>query len=239
MVAHLHRESGQKCKNSGSQDPDSRTKVRLSCPRLQADIHLRGTVLKHRACMRRGITLFRTNVHARIAEGDRILERRTNCEVRSAKATGRAMWSRLLETDKSGSVVVARYAGITVAQMNDLRTKMRAAGGTVKVAKNRLAKIALQDGCCLCKRPNTAPKVAVESAKANDKLVILGGAMGATTLNADGVKSLASLPSLDELRAKLVGMIQTPAQRLAVLTSAPAGQIARVIGAHARKNEAA
>jgi large subunit ribosomal protein L10 len=154
---------------------------------------------------------------------------------------------------ESGSVVVAHYSGLTVAQMNDLRSKMRQAGGTVKVAKNRLAKIALQgtdsEGMAnlftgqtlvaYSPDPVTAPKVAVEFAKGNDKLVILGGAMGATTLNADGVKSLASLPSLDELRAKLVGMIQTPAQRLAVLTSAPAGQIARVIGAYARKNEAA
>lgn len=154
---------------------------------------------------------------------------------------------------ESGSVVVAHYTGLTVAQMSDLRSKMREAGGSVKVAKNRLAKIALQgtesEGIAdlftgqtvvaYANDPITAPKVAVEFAKANDKLVILGGAMGATTLNAEGVKSLASLPSLDELRAKLVGMIQTPAQRLAVLTSAPAGQIARVIGAHARKNEAA
>ncbi|MCL8000370.1 50S ribosomal protein L10 [Brucella pseudogrignonensis] len=154
---------------------------------------------------------------------------------------------------ESGSVVVAHYTGLTVAQMSDLRSKMRDAGGTVKVAKNRLAKIALQgtesEGIsdlfvgqtvvAYADDPIAAPKVAVEFAKTNDKLVILGGSMGATTLNADGVKSLASLPSLDELRAKLVGMIQTPAQRLAVLTSAPAGQIARVIGAHARKNEAA
>ena len=154
---------------------------------------------------------------------------------------------------ESGSVVVAHYTGLTVAQMNDLRSRMRDAGGTVKVAKNRLAKIALQgtesEGIAdlftgqtvvaYANDPITAPKVAVEFAKANDKLVVLGGAMGSTTLDAEGVKSLATLPSLDELRAKLVGMIQTPAQRLAVLTSAPAGQIARVIGAHARKNEAA
>ncbi|MFK4823393.1 50S ribosomal protein L10 [Paenochrobactrum sp. BZR 588] len=154
---------------------------------------------------------------------------------------------------ESGSVVVAHYTGLTVSQMSDLRSKMREAGGSVKVAKNRLAKIALQgteaEGIAelftgqtviaYAEDPISAPKVAVEFAKANDRLVILGGAMGATTLDAEGIKSLASLPSLDELRAKLVGMIQTPAQRLAVLTSAPAGQIARVIGAHARKNEAA
>ena len=154
---------------------------------------------------------------------------------------------------ESGSVVVAHYTGLTVAQLNDLRSKMRDAGGTVKVAKNRLAKIALQgtesEGIAdlftgqtivaYANDPITAPKIAVEFAKTNDKLVVLGGAMGTTTLDSEGVKSLATLPSLDELRAKLVGMIQTPAQRLAVLTAAPAGQIARVIGAHARKNEAA
>jgi large subunit ribosomal protein L10 len=153
----------------------------------------------------------------------------------------------------AGSVVVAHYAGITVAQMNDLRSKMRQAGGTVKVAKNRLAKIALQGTesekivdlfkgqtiIAYSSDPVTAPKVASEFAKANEKLVILGGAMGATALNADGVKALATLPSLDELRAKLVGMIQTPATRIAGVVQAPAAQLARVFGAYARKDEAA
>ena len=153
----------------------------------------------------------------------------------------------------AGSVVVAHYAGITVAQMNDLRSKMRAAGGTVKVAKNRLAKIALQgtDSASIVdlfkgqtliaysEDPVAAPKVASDFAKGNDKLVILGGAMGTTSLNADGVKALATLPSLDELRAKLVGMIATPATRIAQIVNAPAGQLARVFGAYARKDEAA
>ncbi|HHZ10419.1 MAG TPA: 50S ribosomal protein L10 [Rhizobiales bacterium] len=153
----------------------------------------------------------------------------------------------------AGSVVVAHYAGITVAQMNDLRSKMRAAGGTVKVAKNRLAKIALQgtgsEGIvdlfkgqtlvAYSTDPIAAPKVASEFAKGNDKLVILGGAMGATALDADGVKALATLPSLDELRAKLVGMIATPATRIAQVVNAPAAQLARVFGAYARKDEAA
>ena len=153
----------------------------------------------------------------------------------------------------SGSVVVARYAGITVAQMNDLRTKMRAAGGTVKVAKNRLAKIALQgteaEGMsdlfkgqtliAYSNDPITAPKIVMEFAKTNDKLVVLGGTMGSTTLNAEGVKSLATLPSLDELRAKLLGMIQTPATRIAGVVQAPAAQLARVFGAYAKKDEAA
>ena len=153
----------------------------------------------------------------------------------------------------AGSVVVAHYAGITVAQMNDLRSKMRAAGGTVKVAKNRLAKIALQgtdsEGIqklfkgqtliAYSNDPIAAPKVASDFAKGNEKLIILGGSMGQTALNADGVKALATLPSLDELRAKIVGMIQTPATRIATIVNAPASSVARVIGAYARKNEAA
>ncbi len=153
----------------------------------------------------------------------------------------------------TGSVVVAHYAGLTVAQMNDLRTKMRSAGGTVKVAKNRLAKIALQgtpsegiqalfQGQTLIAYsddPVAAPKVASDFAKTNDNLVILGGAMGTTALDADGVKALASLPSLDELRARLVGMISTPATRIAQVVNAPAAQLARVFGAYARKDEAA
>ncbi|MDF1634922.1 50S ribosomal protein L10 [Mycoplana sp. MJR14] len=153
----------------------------------------------------------------------------------------------------SGSVVVARYAGITVAQMNDLRTKMRAAGGTVKVAKNRLAKIALQgtesegmsglfQGQTLIaysNDPMIAPKVAMDFAKTNDKLVVLGGAMGSTTLDAEAVKSLATLPSLDELRAKLLGLLAAPATRVATVTAAPASQLARVFAAYAKKDEAA
>jgi large subunit ribosomal protein L10 len=153
----------------------------------------------------------------------------------------------------AGSVVVAHYAGITVAQMNDLRSRMRGAGGTVKVAKNRLAKIALQgtgsEGIidlfkgqtlvAYSPDPVTAPKVASDFAKGNDKLVILGGAMGPTALDAEGVKALATLPSLDELRAKLVGMIATPATRIAQVVNAPAASVARVIGAYARKDEAA
>ena len=153
----------------------------------------------------------------------------------------------------SGSVVVARYAGITVAQMNDLRTKMRAAGGTVKVAKNRLAKIALQgtesegmsdlfQGQTLiayANDPMIAPKVAMDFAKTNDKLVVLGGAMGATTLDAVAVKSLATLPSLDELRAKLLGLLAAPATRVATVVAAPASQLARVFAAYAKKDEAA
>ena len=170
------------------------------------------------------------------------------------RAEKREFVSELNEVFKaSGSVVVASYSGVTVAQMNDLRSKMRAQGGTVKVAKNRLAKIALQgtesEGMsdlfkgqtliAYSDDPVVAPKVVSDFAKTNDKLVVLGGAMGSTTLNAEGVKSLATLPSLDELRAKLVGMIQTPATRIAGVVQAPAGQLARVFAAYAKKDEAA
>ncbi len=170
------------------------------------------------------------------------------------RAEKREFVTELSEVFKtSGSVVVAHYAGITVAQMNDFRSQMRAAGGTVKVAKNRLAKIALQGTesesisdlftgqtiLAYSEDPITAPKVVMEYAKKNDKLVVLGGAMGSTTLDADAVKSLASLPSLDELRAKLVGMIQTPATRIAQVVNAPAGQLARVFSAYSKKDEAA
>jgi len=149
--------------------------------------------------------------------------------------------------------VVAHYSGLTVAQMQKLRMQMKQAGASVKVSKNRLAKIALEGtdvasiGSLLkgptliatSKDPVAAPKVAIDFAKANEKFVILGGAMGATVLNPDGVKALASLPSLDELRGKLVGLIMAPATKLAQLSNAPAAKLARVIQAHASKGEAA
>jgi large subunit ribosomal protein L10 len=153
----------------------------------------------------------------------------------------------------TGVVVVAHYTGLSVSAMTDLRSRMGEAGGRVKVAKNRLAKIALEgtvldhmtplfEGQTLIAYsddPVTAPKVAVEFAKKNNKLVILGGGMSATALDADSVKALASLPSIDELRAKLVGMISTPATRIAGVLQAPGGQVARVIQAYADKGEAA
>ena len=153
----------------------------------------------------------------------------------------------------SAVVVVAHYKGLTVADMQKLRSQMKQAGATVKVAKNTLASLAL-DGTDvssikpLLKGPTllaysgdpvAAAKVAVDFAKVNDKLVILGGAMGTTALNPDGVKALASLPSLDELRGKLVGLIQAPATKIAQLTTAPAAKLARVFGAYAKKDEAA
>ena len=150
-------------------------------------------------------------------------------------------------------VVVAHYSGLTVAQMQKLRTKMKLAGASVKVTKNRLAKIALEGTdvaaiAPLLKGPTVlaysgdpvaAPKVAIEFAKANEKFVILGGSMGKTALNPDGVKALASLPSLDELRAKLVGLIQAPATKIAQVVNAPAAKLARVVQAYASKDEAA
>jgi large subunit ribosomal protein L10 len=150
-------------------------------------------------------------------------------------------------------VLVAQNNGLTVADVSDLRRKMRAAGATYKVAKNRLATLALdgtrfQGIAPLLKGPtalawSTDPvavaKTAVEFAKGNDKFVILGGAIGEQTLNVDGVKALATLPSLETLRAQLVGLIQTPATRIAGVLQAPGGQVARVLAAYAKKDEAA
>lgn len=153
----------------------------------------------------------------------------------------------------TGSVVVAKYAGLTVANMSALRGKVRAAGGTVKVAKNRLAKLALVGTelehmsdlfkgptvILSSKDPVAAPKVAAEFAKANDKFVILGGGLGKQSLNAAGVKALADLPSLEELRAKIAGVINQPASKLASVLAAPSGALARVIQARADKDQAA
>ena len=152
----------------------------------------------------------------------------------------------------AGSVVVAHYSGMTVAQMGELRARMRAAGASFKVAKNRLVVRALQGtaaegiahlfkgptGIAISKDPIAASKVAVAYAKENDKLVILGGVVGSTALDANGVKALAELPSLDELRGKIVGLLQAPATKLAGLLAAPAGQLARVIGAYSTKDAA-
>jgi large subunit ribosomal protein L10 len=150
-------------------------------------------------------------------------------------------------------VVVAHYKGLTVADMQKLRAQMKQAGATVKVAKNRLAKIALEGTdvasiqtlmkgptlIAYSSDPVAAPKVAVDFAKGNEKLVILGGAMGTTALNPDSVKALATMPSLDELRARLVGLIQAPATKIAQVVNAPAAKLARVFGAYAKTGEAA
>ena len=150
-------------------------------------------------------------------------------------------------------VVVARNGGLTVAEASDLRRKMRASGSTYKVAKNRLAHLALEgtpfDGILPMLTGPTAlawstdavsvAKAAVEFAKTNDKFEVIGGALGARTLDADGIKALADLPGLNALRAGLVGMISTPATRIASILQAPGGQLARVFGAYARKDEEA
>ena len=149
-------------------------------------------------------------------------------------------------------VIVAHYSGLTVAQMQALRKQMRTAGASVQVAKNRLVKIAVQGTevasiselmrgptlIAYSDDPVAAPKAAVAFAKENDKLVILGGAMGATSLNVDAVRSLATLPSLDELRGKLIGIIVAPATKLAQLTTAPAAKLARVFAAYGGKDAA-
>jgi large subunit ribosomal protein L10 len=153
----------------------------------------------------------------------------------------------------SSVVVVAHYSGLTVAQMQQLRTQMRLAGAKVKVAKNRLAKIALKDTDAavisdLLKGPTVlaysgdpiaAPKAATDFAKTNEQFVILGGSMGKTALDPNAVKALASLPSLDELRAKIVGLVQAPATKIAQLVNAPAAKVARVVQAYASKSAAA
>lgn len=153
---------------------------------------------------------------------------------------------------ETGVVVVAHYAGLSVSKMTKLRSDMRDAGGRVKVAKNRLVKLAL-DGTdatgisdllagptCLAfsDDPVTAPKVAVKFAKDNEKFVILGGTMGSTVLDAKGVSALADLPSLDELRGTLIGLLQAPATKIARTVKEPAGQLARVFSAYGSKEAA-
>jgi len=147
-----------------------------------------------------------------------------------------------------GVVVVTRNLGLTVAQSTQLRTKIREAGASYKVAKNRLAKLAIQDtdyagigdlltgptAIAASVDPVAAAKVVVEFAKTNDKLEIVGGSMGAQVLTPEGVKALASMPSLDELRATLIGLVQAPATKIAQLTTAPAAKLARVFGAYAK-----
>ncbi|MBL4759178.1 MAG: 50S ribosomal protein L10 [Rhizobiales bacterium] len=155
--------------------------------------------------------------------------------------------------ENTGVFVVAHYSGLTVAEMTDLRGRMRGAGASLKVAKNRLVKLALEgteaahasdlfSGPTLIAYsddPVAAPKAAAEFAKGNDKLVILGGSMGATALDPAGVKTLASLPTLDELHATIAGMINRPATKVATILQAPAGQLARVFGAYANEGDAA
>ncbi|WP_019647176.1 50S ribosomal protein L10 [Novispirillum itersonii] len=151
------------------------------------------------------------------------------------------------------TVVVAHYSGLTVTEMENLRKQMRAAGASFRVTKNRLTRLALDGtkfdsigdlmtgptGIAVSADPVAAAKAMVDFAKTNPKLVILGGNMNGSALNSDGVKALATMPSLDELRAKLVGMIQTPGTRIATVLSQPGAGLARVLNAYATKGEAA
>ena len=151
-----------------------------------------------------------------------------------------------------GVVVVTRNLGLTVEQSTDLRGKMREVGATYKVAKNRLAKLALKDtdytgleefltgptALAWSEDPVAAAKAAVDFAKSNDKLEIVGGSMGSQVLDEAGIKALASMPSLDELRGTIVGLVNAPATKIAQVATAPANKLARVLGAYAASEAA-
>ena len=149
--------------------------------------------------------------------------------------------------NEAGVVVVTRNLGLTVAQSTALRGKIRDAGASYKVAKNSLAKLAIKDtdyvglndlltgptALASSVDPVAAAKAVVEFAKTNDKIEIVGGSMGSLVLNVDGVKALASLPSLDQLRGTIIGLVQAPATKIAQLVTAPAAKVARVFSAYA------
>jgi large subunit ribosomal protein L10 len=177
-----------------------------------------------------------------------------NGEEHVERAEKKELVSTFNEVAKAATViVVAHNKGLTANQVMDLRNKMAKAGATIKVVKNRLAKIALDDtdakgisnlfvGPTMVAYgldPVAAPKVASDFAKTNEKFVVLGGALGKTILDAKGVKALAELPSLDQLRGKIIGIVQAPATRIAGVLAAPAGQLARVFNAYATKDNAA
>ncbi len=167
----------------------------------------------------------------------------------------RAQKSEAIESLKqvfadAGAVVVSHYSGMTVAQMTELRHRLRQEGATLQVVKNTLAQKALagsDDAAELFKGPVaiafapdpvSAAKVATQYAKDNEKFTIVGGMMGAQVLDVAGVDALAKLPSLDQLRAKLVGLLQAPATKIAGIVQAPAAQLARVLNAYAIKDAA-
>jgi large subunit ribosomal protein L10 len=153
---------------------------------------------------------------------------------------------------EAGVVVITRNLGMTVAQSTALRVKMREGNASFKVSKNSLARLAIAGtdyagigdmftgpvALATSVDPVAAAKIAVEFAKTNDKLEIVGGAMGSLVLNADGIKALASMPSLDQLRGTIIGLVQAPATKLAQLATAPAAKLARVFGAYAAKQAA-
>jgi large subunit ribosomal protein L10 len=152
----------------------------------------------------------------------------------------------------AGAVVVTHYLGLTVAEMTDLRGKLRQEGAQLKVVKNTLAQKALAGSVgeagdalfsgpvaiAFAPDPVSAAKVATQYAKDNDKFTVVGGLMGETVLDQKGVSALATLPSLDQLRAKIIGLVQAPATKIAGVLQAPAGQLARVVGAYAAKDAA-
>ena len=169
---------------------------------------------------------------------------------RSQKADSVAQLNAVF--NEVGVVVVTRNLGLSVAQSTALRGKVREAGATYKVAKNRLAKLAIKDtsyegigefltgptAIATSVDPVAAAKAVVDFAKTTDKIEIVGGAIGSQVLNIEGIKALAALPSLDELRAKLIGLVQAPATKIAQLSTAPAAKLARVFGAYAAKDAA-
>ncbi|MES2493987.1 MAG: 50S ribosomal protein L10 [Pseudomonadota bacterium] len=148
-----------------------------------------------------------------------------------------------------GVVVITRNLGMSVAQSTALRTKVRDAGASYKVAKNRLARLAAKDtayegitdlltgptAIATSVDPVAAAKAIVDFAKTTDKIEIVGGALGAVVLNAEGIKALATMPSLDEMRSRLIGLVQAPATKIAQLSTAPAAKLARVFQAYADK----
>ena len=152
----------------------------------------------------------------------------------------------------SGAVVVTHYMGLTVAEMTDLRGRLRKEGASLRVVKNRLAQKALdgvagEAGDALFKGPvaiafgpdvSAAAKVATQYAKDNEKFTVVGGLMGLEVLDKASIAALARLPSLDQLRAKIIGLLQAPATKIAGILQAPAGQLARVVGAYAAKDAA-
>ncbi len=155
--------------------------------------------------------------------------------------------------EDSAIIIVAHYSGLTVAEMGELRTQVRDAGANFKVTKNRLTRLALEGtkfkgledlftgptAIAYSDDPVAAAKATVNFAKTNEKLVVLGGALGEDILDCNAIKSLATLPSLDEIRGKIVGLINAPATKIAGVIKAPSGQLARVISAHSKQSEAA
>lgn len=169
---------------------------------------------------------------------------------RSQKADAVAQLNAVF--NEVGVVVVTRNLGLSVAQSTDLRSKMREAGASYKVAKNRLATLALKDtqyqgleeylsgptALAWSQDPVAAAKAAVEFAKTNDKLEIVGGSMGGQMLDEAGIRALASMPSLDELRGTIVGLVNAPATKIARVVNEPASKLARVFGAYGAKEAA-